>query len=287
MATPRIFVSHSNVDSAWCTQLVETLQAAGLDIWFDKQGLYVGAQWVQTLQQELERRDVFLIVLTPDSWASQWVQKELALALSQHKQILSVIHKPTQVSGFITVYQMLDAMSQQPQQVAERVMTALGYAPEMSQPPAKAPERPRQMSTAQPPTPQKAAVDSGLSSSSALAKPWVHGVYQADASTSSASTKLWKYLRFYTDGRVVAVNMADNPVNVAKTLHFEGKYVDPGQYHVTGNHLRFSCTNITGTVDYSGTIESDGEKLQLEWFSHINNKKGQYTFRFVPVTFAK
>jgi hypothetical protein len=69
----------------------------------------VGAKWLQTIETELEGRDTFLVVLTPDSWASSWVRDEIALALARHKRIVSVLHQPTQVSGFLTSYQMLNA----------------------------------------------------------------------------------------------------------------------------------------------------------------------------------
>jgi hypothetical protein len=71
MTTPRIFLSHSSKDAAWCAQFVDALKAGGFDVWFDVKGLYVGDQWIDTLEKELEARDVFLIVLTPDSWSSE------------------------------------------------------------------------------------------------------------------------------------------------------------------------------------------------------------------------
>ena len=64
MTLPRIFVSHNHLDNAWCSQLVDALTLAGFDVWFDKQGLYVGDQWISRLETELESRDVFLAVLT-------------------------------------------------------------------------------------------------------------------------------------------------------------------------------------------------------------------------------
>jgi hypothetical protein len=50
-STPRIFVSHSHADNLWCSQLVDALMRSGFDIWFDKQGLYVGDQWIGKLEE--------------------------------------------------------------------------------------------------------------------------------------------------------------------------------------------------------------------------------------------
>ena len=69
-AATRLFVSHSSQDNAWCRDLVAALARAGLDAWYDERGLSGGANWVNTLQSELQTRDVFLLILTPDAWAS-------------------------------------------------------------------------------------------------------------------------------------------------------------------------------------------------------------------------
>src|ERR1051326_4738157 len=129
MAALRVFLSHSHQDNGWCDGFVAELKHAGLDVWYDREGLYVGAQWVQTLEQELQERDIYLIVLTPDAWASQWVRDELSLALGQRKHILGVLCKPTRVSGFLTTYQLLDVTRLTARQAAQKVTQALSGAP--------------------------------------------------------------------------------------------------------------------------------------------------------------
>lgn len=125
MSDLRVFLSHSSKDNDWCDEFVAELKNNNLDVWYDRAGLYVGDQWVPSIERELQGREIFLIVLTPDSWASQWVQRELQLALGQQKQILSVLCKPTQVSGFITSYQHLDATHLGARQAAQAVIAAL------------------------------------------------------------------------------------------------------------------------------------------------------------------
>jgi hypothetical protein len=94
MASLRVFLSHSHKDNSWCDGFVAELKNNSLDVWYDREGLYVGSQWVKTLEKELQERDIYLIVLTPDSWASQWVQSELSLALGQRKHIIGVQLSP-------------------------------------------------------------------------------------------------------------------------------------------------------------------------------------------------
>src|SRR5262249_4330733 len=40
---PRVFVSHSHQDNAFCRAFVDDLRAHGLDIWYDEQGISAGA----------------------------------------------------------------------------------------------------------------------------------------------------------------------------------------------------------------------------------------------------
>jgi len=109
---------------------MESLQQAGLDIWYDRGGLHAGAEWIKTIEREIQAREIFLLVITPQSWASQWVQNELSLAMVHHKQILGVLHQPTpKLGGFILIYQLLDAVGQTPEQVARLISEALRTPP--------------------------------------------------------------------------------------------------------------------------------------------------------------
>jgi hypothetical protein len=129
MPTHRIFLSHSHADNAWCEQFVETLRVAGLDVWFDKQGVYVGDDWIQVIEQELESRDTYLLVITPNSWTSDWVRKELAVAFARHKRVIGILHKPTAISGFLMTYQLLDATNLTVPEAAILVLQSLNVVP--------------------------------------------------------------------------------------------------------------------------------------------------------------
>ncbi|HEU5369254.1 MAG TPA: toll/interleukin-1 receptor domain-containing protein [Ktedonobacterales bacterium] len=128
MSALRIFLSHSHKDNNWCSVFVEELKRCGADVWYDKQGLYVGAKWRETIETELTGRDIFLIVLTPDSWASSWVQDEITLAMSHQKRVVGVLHQSAQISGFITTRQMLDVIGLSGVEAARSVAAALGLA---------------------------------------------------------------------------------------------------------------------------------------------------------------
>lgn len=40
----RVFLSHSHKDNGWCDGFVEELKNNNLDVWYDREGLYIGSQ---------------------------------------------------------------------------------------------------------------------------------------------------------------------------------------------------------------------------------------------------
>lgn len=121
----KVFVSHSHTDNEFCRAFVAALRDAGVDVWYDEQGLSAGSTWVAKIQQELESREVFVLVTTPAAWASEWVQEELQLAFIQRRQIIPVLHQQTQMSGMILTRQWIDAIGLTPPEAAARLSVHL------------------------------------------------------------------------------------------------------------------------------------------------------------------
>jgi toxoflavin biosynthesis protein ToxD len=132
----RLFLSHSTQDNPWCRVLLAALKAAGYDVWYDEQGLTGGAEWVETLQREVQARDVFVTVLSPDAAASPWVQEEIRLAIATRRTILPVMLKPTRVEGFLMTRQWVDVTGMAPEDGARKVLAALGSPVVFPAPPA-------------------------------------------------------------------------------------------------------------------------------------------------------
>ncbi|HEX6800393.1 MAG TPA: TIR domain-containing protein [Ktedonobacterales bacterium] len=75
MSAPRVFISHSSADTAYCRALVERLRAAGADVWYDDDNLRTGQVW-HTIERELQSRPNFVVILTPSALASKEVERE-------------------------------------------------------------------------------------------------------------------------------------------------------------------------------------------------------------------
>lgn len=129
MAQMRIFVSHSHQDNDWCRPFVEALKAVGYDVWYDETGLTGGDEWLDSIQREVENREVFLLILTPEAWDSKWVQREFKSAIRTDRRILPVKLRETQGSGFVLDYQWIAVVGAKPHDAARLVIHAIETPP--------------------------------------------------------------------------------------------------------------------------------------------------------------
>ncbi len=92
-ATPRLFISHSHEDAAFCLKLVADLRARLGDdaVWYDtsggQHGLQGGEAWWDQIVAEITARPYFLVVLSPQASASRWVPQEMGIAFRQHVEL--------------------------------------------------------------------------------------------------------------------------------------------------------------------------------------------------------
>ncbi len=137
------------------------------------------------IEDELSSRDIFLVILTPDAWASDWVREELALALASKKRIVGVMVKHTPVTGFIVQRQMINVVGASATVAAQQVASGL----EVREKPAEAPAR-------QAAAPQAACTGAltGKWYEANDSTPWVFDIAQSGQSISGKVTVGSKYL---------------------------------------------------------------------------------------------
>ncbi len=85
-----VFISYSHKDMDYAYKLAKTLQAKGLDVWIDARIDY-GSQWPHEIQKQLDACGAFILVMTPRSFASEWVQSELQRAKRKLKPIFPLL----------------------------------------------------------------------------------------------------------------------------------------------------------------------------------------------------
>jgi formylglycine-generating enzyme required for sulfatase activity len=85
-----IFISYSHKDTGYAQRLVKALEQAGFSPWVDER-LDYGSQWPLELQEHLDTCEAFIVLMTPNSLASEWVQSELSRAKRKNKPIFPLL----------------------------------------------------------------------------------------------------------------------------------------------------------------------------------------------------
>jgi hypothetical protein len=85
-----IFISYSHLDREYVTRLTKALEDHHLPYWVDERIDY-SSSWPRVIEEYLDRCAVFLLIMTPTSYASEWVQNELARAQLKKKFIFPLL----------------------------------------------------------------------------------------------------------------------------------------------------------------------------------------------------
>ena len=102
----RMFVSHSSSDAAFADKLAQGLRHANVDVWIDSRQLKPGAALVGEIQKGIADCDALLIVLSPDSVTSRWVQEEVEAALvsqatTSKPRVIPVLYRDCDIPLFL------------------------------------------------------------------------------------------------------------------------------------------------------------------------------------------
>ena len=90
----QVFISYSRKDLDFVERLAKDLQAAGLEVWYDLSGLEGGTRWGREIQNAIEQSQCFVVVLSPNSVESEWVEKEFLYANSLKLRVIPLLYQP-------------------------------------------------------------------------------------------------------------------------------------------------------------------------------------------------
>jgi hypothetical protein len=102
-----IFISYSHQDAIYVKQLATALDAEGFNVWVDQRIDY-GMQWPFEIEKQLDSSDLVIVVMTPQSKVSQWVQSELARALRKGIPVIPLLLKGAEPWLAVESLQYLD-----------------------------------------------------------------------------------------------------------------------------------------------------------------------------------
>ncbi len=90
-----VFISYTRKDLEYADKLQAYLEDAGIRTWMDRSEIRTGDKWKKEIVGAIERCAAFLILMSPRSSASDWVEKELTLAEDLKKPIFPVLLEGT------------------------------------------------------------------------------------------------------------------------------------------------------------------------------------------------
>lgn len=71
-----VFISCSKKDLAYAVKLSKKLQREGFDPWLDVERLKAGTPWQERLYTGVEDCDAYVLIMSPSSRKSKWVETE-------------------------------------------------------------------------------------------------------------------------------------------------------------------------------------------------------------------
>src|SRR5258708_6813797 len=90
---PQVFISHSTEDRAFVEkELLPLLRKHGIGTWYSQTDIRTAEQWEKGIRSALEKCDWFLVVMSPRSAASRWVEREVHWAMEErHGRFIPVL----------------------------------------------------------------------------------------------------------------------------------------------------------------------------------------------------
>ena len=89
----QVFISYSRKDISFIETLVADLKNAGLDVWYDVSHIAGGARWRSEIENALRNSQYVLVVLSPDSIVSEWVEREFLFSSNLRRKIIPVMYR--------------------------------------------------------------------------------------------------------------------------------------------------------------------------------------------------
>ena len=99
---PSVFVSHASRDRDFVERdVIPFFQKLGLTTWYSRDDIQVRDEWERKLLRGLEACDFFLLVMSPNSAESEWVQTEVHWAVANRwGRVILVMHQDCEPQAF-------------------------------------------------------------------------------------------------------------------------------------------------------------------------------------------
>ncbi len=131
----QVFLSYASADKKIAHKIVNELRKRGIRVWFDAYELQHGDSIVKAIENAISASDYLVVLLSPNSVNSVWVQKELGATLSTELTsrditLLPVLIADCDIPPILASYQYFDLRTDFEQGVA-RLVEQISIVPEI------------------------------------------------------------------------------------------------------------------------------------------------------------
>ena len=126
----QVFISYSRKDIAFARRLAGDLEQAGFDVWWDISDLKGGDDWVRFIPAAIESSQYFVVLLSPNSIQSEWVEKEYSYAIRLRKKIVPAMIKQCDVPFSLHTINYVDFINEDYATAVNNLLVAIGGAPQ-------------------------------------------------------------------------------------------------------------------------------------------------------------
>ena len=126
------FISHAGVDRAWAEWIGQVLVLAGYSITLDAWDWAPGTDFVEVMQQALQRAERILTIWTPAYFAHRYSSLELRAAFARHLQeggrLLPIIVEPCDVPDLYATLIRVDLVGATATTAQEQLLRSIAFS---------------------------------------------------------------------------------------------------------------------------------------------------------------
>ena len=93
----QVFASYSRRDTETVDNIVEDMSEAGISVWIDREAIKAGNTWRVQIVKAIDTCDAFVLMLSPNSAASDNVRREIDLASESGRVIFAMLLEPVKL----------------------------------------------------------------------------------------------------------------------------------------------------------------------------------------------
>lgn len=116
----KIYISYSRIDAPFAKKLTNDLRKLGHDVWIDD-SITGGTDWWNESISLILRSNIFIVLVSSSSSSSEWVSREIEIALHAPTRIIPILIGDSEIPRSIRAIQFLDARNYTPETLTQLI----------------------------------------------------------------------------------------------------------------------------------------------------------------------